>query len=141
MLIEKCGICGKLAAALYLCRLCKRRVCEEHFRLQEGICSLCYSRLSVATQATETLMSVTPFKLFLLGFLLMLVGVLVLVIAALFKGEAAFSGAVTIILGPIPIIIGVGPYAFFTILLAVLLTIISFVLFFWVRKQALESEG
>jgi len=139
--IEKCDICGKLTAALQTCRLCKRRVCEEHFKHQEGICSQCYSRLSLTTRGTEeTSLSATPFKIFLLGLLLMFVGVVVLVVAALMGGgKTSVSTGVVIVVGFIPIVIGVGPYAFLTILVAAVLTIISFVVFVWMRKQASKS--
>jgi uncharacterized membrane protein len=139
--VEKCGICGKLAAALQTCRLCKRRVCEEHFKQQEGICSQCHSRLSLATRGTEeTSLSAIPFKLFLLGFLLTFAGVIVLMIAALTGGgESSVSTGVVIIVGFIPIVIGSGPYAFYAILIAVVLTIISFAVFVWMRRQASKS--
>jgi len=136
MQIEKCDICGKLTAALLVCRLCKRRVCEEHFKPQEGICSLCYKRLSLATQATEeTSVSATLFKLLFLGFFLMLVGVAVLIVAAALQGDSIASGVLVIFIGPIPIILGAGPHAFFAILLAVVLTIVGFIVFFLLRNK------
>jgi len=135
MQIDKCDICSKLTAALQVCRLCKRRVCEEHFKLQEGICSLCYNRLSKATQATEeTLTSTTLFKLFFLGFLLMFAGIVVLIVTAVLQGDISASGAEVIFIGPIPIVLGTGPHASLALLLAVILTIIGFVVFFWLRK-------
>lgn len=135
MRMEKCDICGKLTAVQHTCRLCKRQVCEEHFKPQDGLCSLCYKRLSLATQATEeTLMSALPFKLFLLGFFLMFVGVVVLIAAAALQGDTSLSVGSVVFIGPIPIILGAGPYAFFAILLAVILTIVGFIVFFWLRK-------
>ena len=124
-----------------MCRLCKRRVCEEHFKHQEGMCSQCYSRLSLATRGTEeTSLSATPFKLFFLGLLLMFVGVVVLVVAALIGGgEPSVSTGVVIVVGFIPIVIGAGPYGFFAILVAAVLTIIAFAVFVWMRKQASKS--
>jgi len=135
MQMDKCDICGKLTAALHVCRLCKRRVCEEHFKPQDGLCSLCHSRLSLATQATEeTLMSANAFKLFFLGFFLMFVGIVVLIVAAALQGDASASGALIIFIGPIPIVLGAGPHAFLALLFAVILTIVGFVVFFWLRK-------
>jgi len=137
MQVEKCGVCGRLTAALQTCRLCNRRVCEEHFKHHEGMCSECYSRLSLGAQDTEeAVVSATPFRLFFLGFLLMFVGILVLIAASVLQGGASFSVGSVIYIGPIPIVLGAGPYSFFTILLAVVLTIIGFVVFFWMRKQA-----
>jgi len=135
MQMEKCDICGKLTAALHVCRLCKRRVCEEHFNTQDGVCSLCHSRLSLATQATEeTLMSAALFKLFFLGFFLMFVGIVVLIVAAALRGDTSASGGLVILIGPIPVILGAGPHASFALLLALILTIVGFVAFFWLRR-------
>jgi len=135
MQIEQCDICGKLTAALYACRLCKRRVCEEHFKPQEGLCSLCHRHLSQSTQVTEeTLVSATPFNLFLLGFFLMFAGVVVLIVATVLQGNANVNGGLIIFIGPIPIILGAGPHAFLTILLAIVLTIVGFIVFFWMRR-------
>ena len=70
----------------------------------------------------------------------MFVGVVVLVVAALIGGgESSVSTGVVIVVGFIPIVIGAGPYAFFAILVAAILTIIAFVVFVWMRKQASKS--
>jgi len=134
MLIEKCDICGKLAAVLHVCRLCKHRVCEEHFKPQEGICSQCHSRLSLATQTPEDWMSAIFIKLFLLGFVLVVAGIIILIVAAVLQGSVEVSGAAIIFIGPIPIIIGAGPHTSLILLLAAILTIVGFVMFFWLRK-------
>jgi len=137
MQVEKCDVCGRLTAALETCRLCKRRVCEAHFKHQEGVCVVCYSRLSLGTQAAEEAsQSATPFRLFFLGLLLMFVGIVVLIVAAGLQGGISVSGGSVIFVGPIPIVLGAGPYSFFAIVLAVVLTIIGFVVFLWMRKYA-----
>lgn len=69
----------------------------------------------------------------------MLVGVIVLVVAALLGGDSSVSSGVIIIVWFIPIVLGAGPYAFFAIVIAAILTIIAFAVFVWMRKQA--SEG
>jgi len=80
-----------------------------------------------------------PMKLFLFGFLLMFAGIVVLIFAAALKGNMNVSGAGIFFIGPIPIVLGVGPHAFFAILLAAVLTIIGFVLFFWLRKTGAKA--
>jgi len=70
------------------------------------------------------------------GFLLMFVGIVVLIVASVLQGGSSFSVGSVVYIGPIPIILGAGPYSFFAIVLAVVLTIIGFVVFFWMRKQA-----
>jgi uncharacterized membrane protein len=89
----------------------------------------------LATQATEeTLMSALPFKLFFLGFFLMFAGIVILIVAAAFQGGASASGGLVIFIGPVPIILGAGPHASLALLLAVILTIVGFGVFFWLRK-------
>jgi uncharacterized membrane protein len=83
----------------------------------------------------EEVSSSLPLKLFLFGFVLMFAGVVVLVASALLSGDGTVSGGVVIFVGPIPIILGAGPYASLTVVFAALLTIIGFVMFFWLRKR------
>jgi len=78
-------------------------------------------------------------KLFMVGSLLMFAGVIVLIVSALLGGDGTVSGGAIIFVGPIPIVLGAGPYAFFAVVLVVVLTIISFVVFFWMRGQV--SKG
>jgi len=75
-------------------------------------------------------------KLFLVGFFLMFAGVIVLVASALLSGNGTVSGGAIIFIGPIPIILGAGPYSFLAIAFAAALTIIGFVAFLWLRRQA-----
>jgi uncharacterized membrane protein len=79
-------------------------------------------------------MSATFFKLFFLGFFLMFVGVIVLIVAAALQGGASASGTLVIFIGPVPIILGAGSNASLALLFAVILTIVGFVVFFWLRK-------
>ena len=80
-----------------------------------------------------------PMKLLFFCFLLMFVGVLVILASALLSGDANVSGGAIIFVGPIPIILGAGTDAFLAIILAAVLTIIGFVMFFWMRKQVPKS--
>ena len=76
-----------------------------------------------------------PMRLLLAGFFLMFAGIVVLLASALFGGEADVSGGAIIFVGPVPIILGAGPDAFLAIILAAVLTVIGFIVFFWMRKQ------
>ncbi len=58
-----------------------------------------------------------------------------LVASALLGGDASVSGGAIIFVGPIPIVLGAGPYGFFAVVLAAVLTVIGFVVFFWMRRQ------
>jgi uncharacterized protein (TIGR00304 family) len=74
--------------------------------------------------------------LLIVGFILMLVGVIVLIAAAVTQGNMDISGGGIVFIGPIPIIFGAGPNAFLAVLLAAVLTIIGFLMFFWLRKKS-----
>jgi uncharacterized membrane protein len=74
-------------------------------------------------------------KLLLFGFLLMFAGVVVILASAFLGGDADVSGGAIIFVGPIPIILGTGTDAFLAIILAAVLTIIGFIVFFWMRRQ------
>jgi len=70
------------------------------------------------------------------GFILMFAGIIILIATAAFQGNMNISGGGTIFIGPIPIILGAGPNAFLAIVLAAALTIIGFLVFFWLRKKS-----
>lgn len=86
--------------------------------------------------------AVLALRLLVLGFALMFIGVIVVIAAAFLQaqgGQSSVSGAVVIFVGPIPIILGAGPYSFYAIALAVVLTIVGFVVFFLMRRQLPKS--
>jgi len=57
-----------------------------------------------------------------------------LFVAAVLQGDLSASFASVIFIGPIPIVFGAGPNVSLALLLAVILTIVGFVVFFWLRK-------
>ncbi len=69
----------------------------------------------------------------------MVVGVIVLIAAAWLEGDSSVSGGAIIIIGFIPIVLGAGPYGFFAIVIAAILTIIAFAVFVWMRRQVSKS--
>jgi uncharacterized membrane protein len=94
----------------------------------------------VAAQKTEEISrSGILFKLFFLGFLLMFVGVVVLFVASWLGGNTSVSGGAIVIIGFVPIVLGAGPYGFYAIVIAAILTIVAFALFVWMRKQVGKS--
>lgn len=91
------------------------------------------------TRGEEASTLTLPLKMFLLGFLLMFFGLIVFIIAAFLRGDATLSGGAVIVVGPIPLILGAGPYAIFAVLLATILTIISLIVFFWLRRKSFSG--
>jgi len=88
----------------------------------------------VSNNIQENISPQLTFKLFLLGFCLIFVGILLIIIANVFSGSSVnFGGA--IIIGPIPIVFGVGENAWLAILVAAVLTIVSMILFLWLRRE------
>ncbi|MEM3580237.1 MAG: DUF131 domain-containing protein [Candidatus Bathyarchaeia archaeon] len=75
--------------------------------------------------------------LFFIGFFIILVGIIITVVAALLFGEGTSSFGGFIIVGPIPIVFGAGPAAIWLVLFAIILGILSVVLFlvFWRRRS------
>lgn len=72
--------------------------------------------------------------LFFIGFFIIFVGILFLVAAALLSGGTASIGGV-IFIGPIPVVFGAGPEAQWLILFAIILGVLSIVMFFILRSK------
>jgi uncharacterized membrane protein len=72
--------------------------------------------------------------LLVIGFSLFLTGAMVLMVAAVLSNGSASFGAV-IFVGPFPIVIGVGPEATWMILFAVVLTMLTALMFFILRRE------
>jgi len=78
------------------------------------------------------------FTLFILGFLTMFVGLILVTIAAIVsqRGSASFGGVIFI--GPIPIVFGLGPGAQWLFLFAIILAVLSVVMFLsWRRRPSI----
>jgi len=129
MQVKACQLCGKLAPVTYTCKQFKREVCEACFKHEVNVCSECYSRLKRGTPLLTF-----PLKLFLLGFALIFLGMIFLIASSILYGNAQTTTGIVILIGPIPIILGTGPYSFFAVLLATILTILGIVFFLLSRK-------
>lgn len=72
--------------------------------------------------------------LLVVGFVLVFVGVAVVILVSAISGSGSFGGV--ILIGPIPIVFGAGPDAVPLVLLGVIITIISLILFFIMNRRA-----
>jgi len=72
--------------------------------------------------------------LLVIGFSLLLTGAMVLMVAAVLSDGSANFGAV-IFVGPFPIVVGVGPEATWMILFAVILAVLTVLMFFILRRE------
>ncbi len=78
------------------------------------------------------------FTFLLLGLALVFIGVAVIVVASIALGGGSVGGVIFI--GPIPIVFGVGPDAAWLILISVVISVISIVLFLVMSRRAKRIE-
>ena len=74
------------------------------------------------------------FGFLLLGITLVFVGIAVLVVASVVLGGSGSVGGV-ILIGPIPIVFGAGPDAGWLIVISVILTVVSVILFLVMNRR------
>lgn len=73
--------------------------------------------------------------LFMVGFIMVFVGVIILMVAAVIYGGGAASLGGIIFIGPIPIVFGAGPEALLMVIVAIILAVLSIIMFFVFRKK------
>jgi len=130
-----CEICGKRSAR-YVCQECNRNVCERCLEPHTWLCMECYGKLAQQAPKAEAEGIPLPsfMKFLLIGFSLIIIGIVIVAIASLVYGLPSSLGLVVFI-GPIPIVLGAGEYSFLAVIFAVILTIMSIVLFLIMRRQ------
>jgi uncharacterized membrane protein len=87
------------------------------------------------TQYEGVSMSSRLFGFLLLGIALVFIGLTVLVVVSLVLGGSGSVGSV-ILIGPIPIVFGAGPDAGWLIVVGVIVTVLSVVLFLVMNRRA-----
>lgn len=80
------------------------------------------------------------FLLFIIGFFLIFVGIILLIVATVLSDGSANFGAF-IFIGPFPIVVGAGPEAPLMILFAIILTVLSIIMFLVLRRERKKSES
>lgn len=73
--------------------------------------------------------------LIIIGFLLIFAGIIILILAAIIYGEESANFGALLFIGPIPIIVGFGPEAPMVVLLAIILTVLSIIMFLIIRRE------
>jgi len=79
--------------------------------------------------------------LFILGFFIILVGIIVLIVAALLYGEGSASFGGVIFIWFIPIVFGAGPEATWLILFAIILAVLSIIIFLILRRGPMKTDA
>lgn len=83
---------------------------------------------------------IQPFQFSLVGLLFLLavaaifIGTMLIALGSM-SNLGSVSGGAVILIGPIPIVLGGGPYSFELVELAVVLTIVTLILFLLVRRR------
>ncbi len=72
--------------------------------------------------------------LFFAGFALLVAGIAVVAVAS-FMGDGSASGGVVVFIGPFPIVFGAGPDAAWLVLIGVIISAISIILFIVARRK------
>ena len=90
---------------------------------------------NVVQARRESVGSLRLLTLFLTGFFMIIAGMLLLIISTVLYGNNTPNFGGVIFIGPIPIVVGVGSDLMWTALLAVVLSILSIVLFLVLRRR------
>jgi uncharacterized membrane protein len=80
------------------------------------------------------------FLLFIIGFFLIFVGIILLIVATVLSDGSANFGAF-IFIGPFPIVVGAGLEVPLMILFAIILTVLSIIMFLVLRIERKKSES
>lgn len=87
----------------------------------------------------ESNMSQKFLVLFIIGFFITFVGIIILIVAAVLSNGSTNFGAL-IFIGPFPIVVGAGPQATWMVLFAIILAILSIIMFLISRKEIKKTN-
>lgn len=76
--------------------------------------------------------------LFIVGFFIIFVGIIILMVAAVLSGDSVNFGAL-IFIGPFPIVVGAGPEATWMVLFAIILAVLTIIMFLILRREMKKS--
>jgi uncharacterized membrane protein len=77
--------------------------------------------------------------LFITGFFIIFLGVIILTVAALLS-DGSINFGTLIFIGPFPIVVGAGPEATWMVLFAIILAVLSIIMFLILHRKTNESE-
>ncbi len=72
--------------------------------------------------------------LFIIGFFLIFIGIIILIVAVVLSGDSVNFGAL-IFVGPFPIVVGAGPEATWMVLFAIIIAVLSIIMFLILRRE------
>lgn len=95
---------------------------------------------TVGTAEDERNTSQKFLTLLILGFSMMMMGLLFVAIGAVLSQGGSTSFSAVIFIGPIPIVFGAGPGAQWLILFAIILAVLSVIMFLTVRRKPKNTK-
>jgi uncharacterized membrane protein len=78
--------------------------------------------------------------LLMLGFFMALVGIVILMVATALYGQSSTSVGVVVFIGPIPIVVGAGPQVTWMVLFAIILAVLSVIMYLIMRKGTVKRN-
>ncbi len=78
--------------------------------------------------------------LLIVGFVMIFLGIIVLMVATILYGGGSTNFGTIIFIGPFPIVIGAGPEAPLMILFAIVLAVLSVIMFLIMRREIKEAS-
>jgi len=79
--------------------------------------------------------------LFVIGFFIIFVGIVILMVAAVLYGKGSVNFGAIIFIGPVPIVVGAGPEATWMVLFAIILAVLSIIMFLIIRREIDKAKA
>jgi len=73
--------------------------------------------------------------LFIIGIFITFLGIIILMVGAVLYGKGSMNFGALIFIGPFPIVVGVGPEATWMVLFAIILAVLSIIMFLIIRRE------
>jgi uncharacterized membrane protein len=89
----------------------------------------------------ESIMPRKVLMLFVVGFFLTFVGIVILTVATILYGEGSASFGALVFIGPIPIVVGAGSEAAWMVLFAIILAVLSVIMFLMMRRGIVKKNA
>ena len=79
--------------------------------------------------------------LFVIEFFIIFVGIIILMVAAVLYGNGSVNFGAIIFIGPVPIVVGAGPEATWMVLFAIILAVLSIIMFLIIRREIDKAKA
>jgi uncharacterized membrane protein len=79
--------------------------------------------------------------LFVIGFFIIFVGIIILMVAVVLYGNGSVNFGAIIFIGPVPIVVGAGPEATWMVLFAIILAVLSIIMFLIIRRKIDKAKA